>query len=86
MEISFFWGSVRLDVLRVESFDAPTLFVSIHAPVQLAREAKPVIEEKLRIVDDRGVAYGIDVEPPLFGAAERYGMINGYVWQRSRLA
>lgn len=84
MELSFFWRSERLDVLRLDAFVATSLFVSIHAPMQLARAGKPVIEEQLRIVDEHGVDYGIDVEPAQFPAAERYGVINGYVWQRSK--
>jgi hypothetical protein len=85
VELSFFWRSERLDVLRFEASSPLTstqLYVSIHAPMQLARAAKPIIEEQLRIVDEHGADYGIDVEPVIFGAAERYGMINGYVWQR----
>jgi hypothetical protein len=86
VELSFFWRSERLDVLRFDALSSPLapvqLFVSIHAPMQLARAAKPIIEEQLRIVDEHGIDYGIDVEPVSFGAAERYGMINGYVWQR----
>lgn len=91
MELSFFWRSQRLDVLRfdahafLENVPSPPLFVSIHAPLRLAREPKPFIEENLRILDDRGHEYGISVEPPTSRAAERYGMINGYVWQRPRV-
>jgi hypothetical protein len=87
VELSFFWRSQRLDVLRFEtppSISTSSVFVSIHAPPQLARATKPFIEEHLRIVDDRGLDYAITVEPPTSKDAERYAMINGYVWRRSR--
>lgn len=73
MRLSFFWKKQLLDTLEVT--EQPWVFVSISAPPRLVGAAPEVIATELRIVDEEGGRWAMDVE----GTDTAFGALMGYV-------
>lgn len=73
MRLSFFWKKQLLDVVDVH--DDAWVFVSITAPAKLASSTKETVASELRIVDENGARWLIDVET----TSPAWSLVSGYV-------
>ena len=86
VQLKFFWRTEPIDIVDVPSIedDATATFVSVSAPMQLARSPADVVEQELVILDAEGRHYFLAVEVTPH-ASDRYPAINGYVSRTPRV-